>query len=162
MFVRDRRWPQPGSPVRGPWTDLIKHVATNCWNLVLLLLCTVSAAISLKVGYLCVSTMQYKEQALVLWVRYVRDSQVNLQEPPRDHWHHGSYVLWICRSHTCSYFYVFHRNPFMGFRVTAVGAKIAFLRWFGFSQCVSNFEITIIYTYRQLFQIANRDLLQFT
>jgi len=19
MFVRDRRWPQPGSPVRGPW-----------------------------------------------------------------------------------------------------------------------------------------------
>jgi len=43
-----------------------------------------------------VSTMQYKEQAVVLWMWHVWDSQVNLQESARDYWHRGSYVLWIC------------------------------------------------------------------
>jgi len=27
MFLRDRRWPQPGSPVRGPWVNPSFH-----WN----------------------------------------------------------------------------------------------------------------------------------
>jgi len=41
--------------------------------------------------------MQYKEQALVLWMWYVGNFQVYLQEPTRNNWHYGSYWFWICK-----------------------------------------------------------------